>query len=342
MMTQQTATLYGLILLIEIVAIGLLLPSHTAGGSSLTDGDGPPGVDLQDRNPMDFVVKKPGKVPASRLKANLNTTYDGYLYDVGTVRVRTNSAGFRDEHFVQEKQANTYRIIVLGDSFTFGWGMQRNDTYVEQLEDRLDTQLPVNVQVLNFGVPGYDTREAVQILRFEGVAYAPDMVLVGYTTDEDLLPHTLNTTYTRKLDAYRNTFEGSLSEQQQQMRINLKRHELRLEQYGAEDMETSWQRVRIPLSRLENLSEQHNFTVGVFTHTYFQPPQEQRLQGTAADFGWLYINTSITHDAFAQYKLSKEDWHLNRNGHDRVTDELATKIASHIRTRLRPNSSRAE
>lgn len=65
--------------------------------------------------------------------------FDGFDVKLDRVtHVRINSRGFRDYEYTIEKPQNTYRIIVLGDSFTFGLGVELNETYPKLLEESIN------------------------------------------------------------------------------------------------------------------------------------------------------------------------------------------------------------
>jgi lysophospholipase L1-like esterase len=98
----------------------------------------------------------------------------------GCIEVRTNALGFRDEEFTADKPTGETRILCVGDSFTFGNGVRAEDTWVEQLEERLAAR-HAPVQVINAGFAtgdhqpgGYDAWIAS-----DGLALAPDLVIVG-------------------------------------------------------------------------------------------------------------------------------------------------------------------
>src|SRR2546430_1564409 len=50
------------------------------------------------------------------------------------MKVKINSLGMRDREYSVEKPKGTYRILVLGDSYTFGSGVQADETYAKLLE----------------------------------------------------------------------------------------------------------------------------------------------------------------------------------------------------------------
>ena len=49
------------------------------------------------------------------------------------ITIKINSLGWRDREISLEKQEDTFRIVALGDSITFGWGVELNETYIKQL-----------------------------------------------------------------------------------------------------------------------------------------------------------------------------------------------------------------
>lgn len=92
----------------------------------------------------------------------------------------SNRLGYRDRDHAPAKPRETYRIVVLGDSIAAGYRIPRTeDTFPALLERHLRTAgLPV--EVLNFGVTGYNTQQEVETLRTRALAFAPDLVLVAY------------------------------------------------------------------------------------------------------------------------------------------------------------------
>jgi hypothetical protein len=105
--------------------------------------------------------------------------YDGWF---AGVPVRINRLGFRDpREYDVEKAPGTFRILVLGDSVTFGHGTTFDMTYPYLLEQRLKAWRPdVKWEVWNLGVPGYNTRQELEYLRAVGPTYRPDLVIVGF------------------------------------------------------------------------------------------------------------------------------------------------------------------
>lgn len=109
----------------------------------------------------------------------LAPNYDGWF---AGVPVRVNSLGLRDDReYRLDKAPNTVRILVLGDSVTFGHGAITENTYPRLLEQLLRTwRSDVDWQVWNAGVPGYNTSQELSHLLEVGPAFQPDLVVVGF------------------------------------------------------------------------------------------------------------------------------------------------------------------
>ena len=90
--------------------------------------------------------------------------------------LNTNSRGLRGRtEYTYEPTPGTLRIVVLGDSFTFGDGVSDDETYCANLQ----TILP-HVEIINMGVHGYGHDQMLILFREEGVKYRPDIVLLGF------------------------------------------------------------------------------------------------------------------------------------------------------------------
>jgi lysophospholipase L1-like esterase len=97
------------------------------------------------------------------------------------------SAGLRDREFARGKPADVFRIAALGDSVTFGSGVDRDGAWPKVLERLLaraaDGGGP-RPEVLNFGVVGYNARQVAARLRTDVLPFQPDLVLYGYVLND--------------------------------------------------------------------------------------------------------------------------------------------------------------
>jgi hypothetical protein len=108
------------------------------------------------------------------------------------VPVSINSDGLRDREYSHAKPPNVYRIMMLGDSTTFGWGVRQEDTAAKFLERKLNAHLPSGydkVEVIDAGVGNYDTVQEVRYYETLGRAFHPDLVvLVYFINDPEPVP----------------------------------------------------------------------------------------------------------------------------------------------------------
>ncbi len=117
------------------------------------------------------------------LKPNLR----GMFLDVP---VTTNSQGLRDREYPYQKPENTFRIVGLGDSSMFGWGVRMEDSMLEVLETTLNERSSsTKYDVINFGVPGYNTAIEVDVFVEKCLKYSPDLVIMHFNTNDYDIPY---------------------------------------------------------------------------------------------------------------------------------------------------------
>jgi len=93
------------------------------------------------------------------------------------VMVDINSDRLRDKEYPVAK-GDEYRIIFLGDSLTFGWGVKEEETFATLIEEDLNSDSPT--EVLNFGIGNYNTEQEVNLFIDKGLKYNPDKVVLFY------------------------------------------------------------------------------------------------------------------------------------------------------------------
>jgi lysophospholipase L1-like esterase len=97
--------------------------------------------------------------------------------------VKISSQGLRDREYELEK-GDAYRIVVVGDSITFGNMLPEEVLYPTVLEASLNARPQGRVEVLNLGVGGYDVVQDVARLEHAGVRFSPDLVVLGFCTND--------------------------------------------------------------------------------------------------------------------------------------------------------------
>ena len=120
---------------------------------------------------------------AYKLKPNVRVVAVNPFNDIEvrkgvTFRFESNSDGFRTKEFAPKRPEVT-RIVALGDSSTFGWGVHDTYTYPRLLEDRLDGRSNA-VEVLNLGMPGYTSRHGRAVFDHYARALQPDLLIISF------------------------------------------------------------------------------------------------------------------------------------------------------------------
>ncbi len=94
--------------------------------------------------------------------------------------VKTNDQGFRDDgEHAWTKPPGVIRILGLGDSFMFGWGVSLEETFLKKLEGNLESLTGLKIETINAGVPEWNLNHYYLYYREVGVRYSPDIVLIS-------------------------------------------------------------------------------------------------------------------------------------------------------------------
>lgn len=96
-----------------------------------------------------------------------------------SVEMTTNSDGFRDDEYDVENKGGKVRVVSLGDSFTWGWGVEDDEVYMQVAESLLD-----GFEIINMGQNGYGTGQQLLLFNRYGKKYSPDLVTVGFVLND--------------------------------------------------------------------------------------------------------------------------------------------------------------
>lgn len=105
----------------------------------------------------------------------------------GPYTVCINSRGFRDYEYSVVKDDNSIRIAAVGDSITFGAGINIEDTFVKKVEKLLQGSCAKKIEVLNFGACGASTINELELIERKVVHYNPDVVLLQMDPNDSSL-----------------------------------------------------------------------------------------------------------------------------------------------------------
>jgi lysophospholipase L1-like esterase len=235
------------------------------------------------------LVRQTGK--GRRLIPNAHVVIRNHGTSGRDVRMHINSLGFRDDELAPQKAEGEYRILVLGDSITWGDYIDAEEVYVERAQQHLRAALPGRkIEVINAGVGDVGLAEEIAILEERGLGVSPDLVVVAFYLNDSRPPwgftgelgsrgwlrrHSLlaETVYKQlKVRAWlREGGEDRVRWANARTTMNwrasreelLKFAELARFDWGAAWDASSWELVDRELARLRALSERHRFRVAV-------------------------------------------------------------------------------
>jgi lysophospholipase L1-like esterase len=118
-------------------------------------------------------------VPDPKLYWRLKPNQDCFT-KVGRKPIHINSRGTRGTEFPEEKPAGVTRILFVGDSKTFGWGVSEEETYAMRLKAALEHTLPrKRFEIINGGVNAWSYDQMLAYFREYGKQFSPDFLVIG-------------------------------------------------------------------------------------------------------------------------------------------------------------------
>jgi len=97
-----------------------------------------------------------------------------------SVTITTNSLGLRS-HEIEEVKTKK-RVLVLGDSVVWGFGVEDNETFSSILNDELE-----GFEFINAALSDYSTKQELDYLRRDGIELKPDVVMLGFFIGNDFV-----------------------------------------------------------------------------------------------------------------------------------------------------------
>jgi lysophospholipase L1-like esterase len=254
----------------------------------------------------------------------------------------TNGHGFRDLPRTRRKAEGTYRIAVIGDSVTMQATIDFDDLYPTRLQRALNERLPdASIEVLNFGVSGYSTRQQLAVLRAEVLSFEPDALLWQFHLNDavDPLVDGADGGLGRYHARPRSAFLAYL--QRRWHRLHRKRiaraHGLSKIHSDFQHQVARWDDVSTAFGEVAELAAEHGFEVFIFLYPTWPDTDWDEFSPEGFDvvdslvrrfeslgFATLDLVGVFRSESPARYRAAADDpWHPNRAGHARIADELA-------------------
>jgi hypothetical protein len=137
-----------------------------------------------------YLYDPPIYAPSDKIPYKLRKNFEDIHTRRGdfTVTIRTNSQGLRENRTIEiPKPPNTFRIITMGDSFGFAYGVEREASFQQIAEEVLNAEISgKNIEVINMGyASAYSPDAAWVYLRDEAFKYQPDAIIHVLTHTND-------------------------------------------------------------------------------------------------------------------------------------------------------------
>jgi lysophospholipase L1-like esterase len=160
-----------LLAFVSLVASGALLETIVRAGGLWIK------VDYDERNYYSL-TSIPG-VPYT-LKPGIDTVW-------ARTRIVANAEGIRDTRELGNKTKDVYRILVLGDSVTFGFGVQQEKAYPQQMEvllKEVNQASQLHYEVVNAGIDGFNVENEANFLRYLLPRVRPDLIVWSLVSND--------------------------------------------------------------------------------------------------------------------------------------------------------------
>ena len=302
------------------VALRAMLDRNQGRGGlhDLADGGKTRRITARTFHPLSVIVRlSANKLLVYELMPNLDMTF-------GHRSLRTNREGMRSSReYEREKPPGTFRIVGVGDSGMFGWNVHQGEDYMAVLEGLLNRRNDgTTYEALNFGVPGYNTGQELAMLRDRGLAFEPDVVLVGWCDNDFGFPFFMlapvdfkrrDVLFLYHLAFNRPSFRKLVDPQALRgAEVDHERVDPAIAGYTGADG------VRKAFSEMQELARERGFRLLVFG------PMNVHVRGIADELGLEYFNT---HDRIPRGKYPSDYavhfMHPSAEGHRVLAEELA-------------------
>lgn len=139
---------------------------------------------------MDKSIENDTRIFSSKF-GYINKPYSGRTHQIGKYKTswNINKYGFRDYDYAPFRPNKTFRIMALGDSMTFGLGVESYETFPKVLETKINESSASLkfTEVLNISALGYGPNEYKNLFQTFGKVFKPKVVIVGFFLGNDSL-----------------------------------------------------------------------------------------------------------------------------------------------------------
>ncbi|MBI3312605.1 MAG: SGNH/GDSL hydrolase family protein [Candidatus Omnitrophica bacterium] len=279
-------------------------------------------------HPIDSKLLEP--VPGERvwqLKPNLDIYFK-------KVKVKTNSQGLFDQEYSIDKDPNTFRVAVVGDSFTMPDGVEIEKAFHSLLETRLNQESTgEKYEFINFAAAMYSFRQYVAVINERALAYKPDMILIGFCSENDYRPYPEK--LYREIYKPRSTTRPFTYLYTVEKITGILKGRIKSPDYAKKAERQSRNTATGPkpkrymkemFSRLERISRENKIPIVVVNLQTWPTPENLTgyLEELALTHGIYFVDLSflLPREKTRQYQIYRADGHPNAKAHKIFADAL--------------------
>lgn len=279
------------------------------------------------------------------------------------VPININSLGFRGPEIEVPKPAESYRVLVLGDSITLADYLEDELTFVRRLEARLRAARPGrSVEAVNAGIGDIGLSEELDILEETGLQLEPDLVVVAFYLNDSRPPwgfvgelgrygfirrhsvlaqaihaELLKREWIKEKGAARVLWVRGLNwkEDPEALALMISLAEL---DWGSLWKDEAWTIIDRELERLKGLRDKHGFEVLIVCFPvryqvyadYLEDKPQRRMEERARRLGFHYLDLLPRLREQSQVEYFYDHCHPNQDGNDLIGKLIADFILSRI------------
>jgi hypothetical protein len=133
---------------------------------------------LPEINILTKIIKPTSDPRGYVLKENTKIRYQGLYEKHDPIIWEINQQGLRSDR-IENKTSGNFRLLTYGDSETYGWSVNIQDSWQRQME-----KIDPNIEVLNFGIPGYNVENVTDHMQLTIADYHPDMLIYFFNKND--------------------------------------------------------------------------------------------------------------------------------------------------------------